>query len=147
MKKLLIIAAIPVMLSSCLSQPSDNIEQVTEYDTKVDTVYSHSIDTVYSQKFDTTYAVEMFYSIDTGMYQKFDTTYVIDTLHTIDSRSMKSDVYSTDTIISNSIDTLIREKECMVKHRAIRNLITEEVTRSKTIKCKLDDLGYQNETF
>ena len=138
MEKLLLITAISMMITPCLTKPQDDIELSTCSIIQIDTVYAQLPDTIPYKKFDTTYAVEMFYSIDTGMYQKFDTTYVIDTLHTIDSRSMKSDVYSIDTIISNSIDTLIREKECMVKHRAIRNLITEEVTRSKTIKCKLE---------
>ena len=137
MEKLLLITAISMMITSCLTKPQDDIEQSTESIIKIDTVYAQLPDTISYKKFDTTYAVEMFYSIDTGMYQKFDTTYVIDTLHTIDSRSMKSDVYSTDTIISNSIDTLIRDKECTVKHRAISDKTTEEIIRSKTINCKL----------
>ncbi len=137
MKKLLI-AAIPMIMTSCLTLPTENTDQAKESVTKIDTVYSHSTDTVFSQEYDTTFAVQEFYSTDTTILHSFDTTFVIDTIHMIDSWSMKTEIYDLDAVINKSTDTVLTVKFCKEKHRAIRNRQTGEIIKDSELdKCKL----------
>lgn len=128
MKKLLSIASIPMIITSCLNSP---IEDTAKEQNSI------KIDNVISKGYDTTYAVQEFYSTDTLFSQRYDTAFVIDTINIIDSWSMKTEIYDLDTIISTSIDTITVTKLCTQKHRAVINLNTKEVLRdSKLAKCE-----------